>query len=124
MSIFLIQQSLHTGNQAYKFGILLKPIINKAYLILVQKNVVKVCGNKKTLLSNFLCLNDNVKMPSHQMLLGEWCQWIHSTFNKVVVIIFCPLNYLHTQLSFERNRIFGRAYCNNKMIYLNALSKI
>ena len=36
--IFLIQQSFQTGNQAYKFGILLKPIINKAYFILVQTN--------------------------------------------------------------------------------------
>ena len=63
-------------------------------------------------------------MPSHQMLLGKWCQWIHSTFNKVVVIIFCPLNILHTQLSFERNHIFGRAYCNSKVIYLNAYNWI
>ena len=51
--IFLIQQSLQTGNQAYKFGILLKPIINKAYFIRVQKIVVKVCGSKKLSLAIF-----------------------------------------------------------------------
>ena len=53
LSIFLIQQSLQTGNQAYKFGILLKPIINKAYFILVQKMLLKYVVIKKLSLAIF-----------------------------------------------------------------------